>query len=80
MANTQTNVTCSFANMEMNLLLAKILWTYELELVNKEVNWLKDGKVHVLWWKPKLFVRFHKRADLSGMVDKGIGGSVQSAP
>lgn len=51
--------------MEMNLLLAKMLWTYDLELVNKEVNWLRDGKVHVLWWKPKLFVRFHQRPDLS---------------
>lgn len=51
--------------MEMNLLLAKMLWTYDLELVSKDVNWLKDGKVHVLWWKPKLFVRFHKRPDLS---------------
>lgn len=51
--------------MEMNLLMAKIFWTYDLELVNKEVNWLKDGKVHVLWWKPKLFVRFHKRPIIS---------------
>ncbi|KAL8634030.1 hypothetical protein Q9189_000276 [Teloschistes chrysophthalmus] len=51
----------NFAYMEMNLLLAKMLWTYDLELVNKNLDWLKEGKVHVLWWKPKLFVRFHKR-------------------
>ncbi len=55
----------SFALMEMTLLMAKIIWTYDLELVNKEINWLQEGKVHVLWWKPKLFVRFHKRPDLS---------------
>ena len=59
------NVMGSFALMEMNLLMAKIFWTYDLELVNKDVNWLQEGKVHILWWKPKLFVRFHKRPDLS---------------
>ncbi|KAI9368157.1 cytochrome P450 [Aspergillus egyptiacus] len=54
----------SFAYMEMNLILAKMLWTYNLELVNKDLDWLKEGKVHVLWWKPKLMIRFHKRQDL----------------
>ncbi|KAL9586169.1 MAG: hypothetical protein Q9212_001090 [Teloschistes hypoglaucus] len=55
----------NFAYMEMNLLLAKMLWTYDLELVNKKLDWLKEGKVHVLWWKPKLFVRFHKRPGIA---------------
>lgn len=48
--------------MELNLVLAKMLWTYDIELVNREIDWLREGKVFVLWWKPKLFVRFHKRA------------------
>ncbi|KAK2754364.1 hypothetical protein FQN54_007008 [Arachnomyces sp. PD_36] len=61
----KTDVLNSFAYLEVNLLLAKILWTYDLELMNKEVDWLKEGKAHLLWWKPKLFVRFHKRSDLS---------------
>ncbi|PKX94106.1 cytochrome P450 [Aspergillus novofumigatus IBT 16806] len=52
----------NFAYMEMNLLMAKLFWTYDLELVNKNINWLAEGQVHVLWWKPKLFIRFHKRA------------------
>ncbi|KAL3483005.1 cytochrome P450 [Aspergillus germanicus] len=52
----------NFAYMEMNLLMAKLFWTYDLELVNKNINWVTEGKVHVLWWKPKLFIRFHKRA------------------
>lgn len=58
-----TNVDCSFAYMEMNLLLAKMLWTYDMELVSKDLKWLEDGRVHVLWWKPELLVRYHKRAD-----------------
>jgi len=50
--------------MEMNLFLTKMLWKYDLELMNKDLDWLKEGKVHVLWWKPKLMVSFHKRQDL----------------
>jgi hypothetical protein len=46
--------------MEMNLILAKLLWSYDMELVNDRVDWMKDGKVHTLWWKPKLFIRFQK--------------------
>ncbi|KAI4254075.1 MAG: hypothetical protein LQ352_003321 [Teloschistes flavicans] len=55
----------NFAYMEMNLLLAKMLWTHDLELVNNNLDWLKEGKVHVLWWKPQLFVRFHKRPSIA---------------
>ncbi|KAI2616499.1 cytochrome P450 [Hypoxylon sp. NC1633] len=47
----------NFAYMEMNLILAKMLWTYDLELVNKDINWLEEGKVFVMWWKPALMVR-----------------------
>ncbi|KAI2605294.1 cytochrome P450 [Hypoxylon fragiforme] len=52
----------NFAWMELNLVLAKILWQYDMELVTKNINWLEDSQVHVLWWKPKLFVRFHQGA------------------
>ncbi|KAF2249404.1 cytochrome P450 [Trematosphaeria pertusa] len=54
----------NFAYMEMFLLLAKMLWKYDLELVNKNMDWLKEGKVYVMWWKPKLMVRFHPRNDV----------------
>lgn len=47
--------------MEINLLLAKLLWKYEMELVNKDLDWLGKGKVFVMWWKPELWVRFHER-------------------
>ncbi|USP74920.1 cytochrome P450 [Curvularia clavata] len=54
----------NFAYMEMFLLLAKMLWRYDLELVNKDVGWLDEGKVYVMWWKPKLMIRFHPRVDV----------------
>ncbi|KAI1419708.1 cytochrome P450 [Xylaria sp. FL1777] len=50
----------NFAWMELNLVLAKIVWLYDMELVTKDIDWLRDSKVHVLWWKPKLLVRYHK--------------------
>jgi hypothetical protein len=46
--------------MQMSLVLAKLIWTYDFELVNKEVDWLRDCRSHILWWKPELFVRFKK--------------------
>jgi hypothetical protein len=46
--------------MELNLVLAKLVWSYDMELVNKEIDWINDSKVHVLWWKPELYVRYHK--------------------
>ncbi|OTA61603.1 cytochrome P450 [Hypoxylon sp. EC38] len=50
----------NFAWMELNLVLAKMLWLYDMELITKDVNWLESCQAHVLWWKPKLFVRFHR--------------------
>ncbi len=49
--------------MEISLILAKMLWRYDLELVNKDIKWLDEGKVHIMWWKPSLFVRFHERSE-----------------
>ncbi|KAI3333250.1 cytochrome P450 [Ustulina deusta] len=53
----------NFAYMEISLILAKMLWRYDLELVNKDIKWLDEGKVHIMWWKPSLFVRFHERSE-----------------
>ncbi|KAK1689331.1 cytochrome P450 [Colletotrichum godetiae] len=51
----------NFAYMEINLILAKMLWKYNLELVNKEVDWEQESQLHVMWWKPALMVRFTER-------------------
>ncbi|KAB8075103.1 cytochrome P450 [Aspergillus leporis] len=54
----------NFAIMELNLVMTKMLWTYDMELVNTELDWFRDAKLHGMWWKPKLMVRFHERSDL----------------
>ncbi|CAI0645398.1 unnamed protein product [Colletotrichum noveboracense] len=51
----------NFAWMELNLMLARLLWSYDMELVDKDVRFIEQSRVHVLWWKPKLFVRWHRR-------------------
>jgi carotenoid cleavage dioxygenase-like enzyme len=51
----------SFAMMEMNLILAKLFWSYDLELMNKDLDWEGQSHIHVMWWKPELKVRFHER-------------------
>ena len=58
-------INSSFAYMEMNLILAKMLWMYDLELVDDRLDWLGQSMVHVMWWKPDLKVRFLKRKQVT---------------
>lgn len=59
--NRVTEVACSFALMEVNLILAKLFWKYDMELVNQSLDWEGQSKVHVMWSKPELRIRFHPR-------------------
>ncbi|KAI1380472.1 cytochrome P450 [Hypoxylon crocopeplum] len=54
----------NFAHLELNLILSKLLWTYDLELVNKDLDWEENSHEHVMWTKPELMVIF-KRAQRS---------------
>lgn len=47
--------------LEVRMILAKLHFSYDLELVNKEVDWHRDSKMHTLWNKPKLRVRVARR-------------------
>jgi hypothetical protein len=40
----------------MRLILAKVLFNFDLELVDKTKDWMKDQKVFALWEKPSLMV------------------------
>ncbi|KAB8216388.1 cytochrome P450 [Aspergillus novoparasiticus] len=51
----------NFAYMEINLILAKMLWKYHLSLVNPALDWEGESRLHVMWWKPALMVRFQER-------------------
>ncbi|KAF2823676.1 putative cytochrome P450 [Ophiobolus disseminans] len=47
----------NFAWMEMSLVLAKLVWKYDMELANPDDDWPDRVRIHVLWWKPELEVR-----------------------
>ena len=49
----------SLAYAEMRLILAKVIFNFDLELVDKERDWMREQKVFALWEKPALEVRLH---------------------
>ncbi|PVH90535.1 cytochrome P450, partial [Periconia macrospinosa] len=52
----------NFAYVEMNLILAKLHWKHDFELVDERLDWEGSSHMHVMWWKPDLFVRVLARA------------------
>ncbi|KAM7185510.1 cytochrome P450 [Naviculisporaceae sp. PSN 640] len=51
----------NFALMEVYLIVAKMFWKYDMELVNTDLDWEKQSRLHIMWWKPDLMVRFKER-------------------
>jgi len=47
----------SLAYAEMRLILAKILWHFDLELVDTARDWMGEQKVFALWEKGSLDVK-----------------------
>ena len=45
----------------MALELAKMVFVYDMKLVQPEIDWINTCKMHFLWWKPELNVRFRRR-------------------
>lgn len=45
----------------MALQLAKMVYMYDMELVDQDLDWVETCKMHFLWWKPELNVRFRPR-------------------
>jgi hypothetical protein len=43
----------------MRLILAKVLFNFDIELVDKTQEWMKGQKVFTLWDKPSLMVKLH---------------------
>lgn len=55
----------------MSLLLAKMHFSYDLELVDKSLDWEGQSHMHVNWWKPDLHVRMFPRSDIESK-DSGV--------
>jgi hypothetical protein len=41
----------------MRLILAKMIWSFDLELDPRSENWMDECKIFTLWKKPELAVR-----------------------
>lgn len=48
----------SFALVEVNLIMAKLHFAYDLELRDANLDWLQQSHMHVMWRKPAMHVRF----------------------
>ncbi|EMD59105.1 hypothetical protein COCSADRAFT_176329 [Bipolaris sorokiniana ND90Pr] len=46
--------------MELQTIMAKIIYRYDMELVDDTVDWHRDSRMHTLWEKPPLMVRLKK--------------------
>ncbi|KAL4788259.1 benzoate 4-monooxygenase cytochrome P450 [Aspergillus varians] len=47
--------------MELQTIMAKMIFRYDLELLNKDLDWQRDSRMHTLWEKPPLMVRVSPR-------------------
>lgn len=55
----------NLAYLELRITLAKMVWAFRFEMVDKEVDWVRDNKMYLLWKKPEMKMRFHSRAELN---------------
>lgn len=46
----------NLAYVEMRLILAKLVWSFDMTLDRSAENWLQECKVFALWKKPSLDV------------------------
>ncbi|KAI0425657.1 benzoate 4-monooxygenase cytochrome P450 [Xylaria sp. FL1042] len=51
----------NLAWQSLRTIAVKLIWVYDLELVNTEMDWHRDSQMHTLWRKPDLFVRATNR-------------------
>ncbi|XXH01255.1 hypothetical protein Hte_007609 [Hypoxylon texense] len=43
--------------MEMRQILAKLLWNFDLEIADPDLDWHRDSRMYTLWSKPHLHVK-----------------------
>lgn len=54
----------NLALLEMRAIVAKMMWTYDMELKNKDLDWDRDNQCFTLWRKPSLMVNFTRRSGI----------------
>jgi hypothetical protein len=57
---TDAVISLSLAYNEMRSIMARMLWHFDMELIDKEKDWLKQP-VYILWEKPPLNIKLTHR-------------------
>lgn len=47
----------------MSLVLAKLFYRYDVELVDPDIDWEARSRHWIMWWKAPLYMRAHKRPE-----------------
>ncbi|KAI0022327.1 cytochrome P450 [Xylariomycetidae sp. FL0641] len=64
----------NLAYLELRLVLAKMVYAFDWELLSTDVDWWDRARCYVLWEKPAVFVRYHPRkVDGMGGLDPATG-------
>ncbi|KAJ6443378.1 benzoate 4-monooxygenase cytochrome P450 [Purpureocillium lavendulum] len=58
---TRNCIGQNLAWMEMRITLAKLLYMFDLELANPDLDWHGESRMHSLWENPPLWVRVARR-------------------
>lgn len=62
LSNTDSNnPTSSLALLELRIILAKIVWKFDMELKDDTLDWVQANKNYVFWEKPALPIQFRRR-------------------
>ncbi|KAF2969677.1 hypothetical protein GQX73_g3914 [Xylaria multiplex] len=51
----------SLGLLELRLIMAKVVWKYDLELLDDSIDWHGDSQMQTLWQKPKMRVKVRDR-------------------
>jgi hypothetical protein len=49
---------CSLAYLEMRIVLARMIYTFDWEWVNKDLDWESESRVYWMWQKPDLMMQY----------------------
>ncbi|TGZ78177.1 cytochrome P450 [Ascodesmis nigricans] len=47
--------------LEMRLAIARLVWEYEMQLVDRQRDWVNENRLYAFWLKAELRVRFKRR-------------------
>lgn len=47
--------------LQMTLVLAKMLYTYDMEMLDPNLDWEAQSKHFIMWWKAPIRIRLRNR-------------------